>query len=162
MVLLATSKGFERLKVRLKRLESRVMSSQKEVGEAASQGAETWHDNAPYHAALSDLRVHDKILNEAHASLPDLTIVEYPLALPDRKAVYGTKVVFEQDGRKDTLRIVGLGDDDLDKDRVLYNSPIAQILLGHMEGESYAAMLRSKRVQIKIKEVHLLTVSDLE
>jgi len=156
-----TRKGLERLQARIDELERTLRETQQEVGEATRQSSETWHDNAPYDAICADIRIHDERLKEAHRSLIDCEILEYPHTLESNIVRYGSGVIFKIDHERRDFKIVGFGDSDMDKNRILYLSPLAQQLMGHKEDEIFQIELDQKRREVKIEKVYAITDSDL-
>lgn len=99
-------------------------------------------------------------LNESYKELQDVVIQEYPAALRDKVIRYGTRVRFTMDGSPDDINIVSFGDNDFNKNRILYTSPLAKALLNHREGESYEATINGRTSRIQVEEV--LTITDPE
>jgi len=153
---LTTSKGHENLKNKAKALEKRVRDIQSEIGNATEQSSETWHDNAPYSILVEELKIADRRLNDAIAEINGCRISEYPTKLNELVVKYGTQVVFERNGDEITFSIVGYGDVDIDKGRILYHAPIAQILNGRREGEKFIANLHNEPSKFWIKNVTAL------
>ncbi|MFT4303997.1 MAG: GreA/GreB family elongation factor [Candidatus Woesearchaeota archaeon] len=141
----ATHQGLQNLIERAKKLERRVSQTQMQVGEATSQGAESWHDNSVYDSIVYDLQVQNRDLSNLHDLINKITIKEYPekgVILP--KVVYGSLVIFNSDGVEESFSIVGYGDEDITKDRINYETPLAGELLSKKVGDFWVSRLGNK------------------
>lgn len=160
MMKLASPKGAERCRERIGELEAVVREIQGNMGEVTTQSAETWHDNAPYDVLVQELRLKNRMLNESHDILRGCQITPYPV-VSDGRVSYGTRVVFSRDSTHFDFSIVGYGDSDFDKGRILYTSPLSLALMGHMEGDSFYAIVNKEKTLIKIEKVDPITDPDL-
>ncbi len=59
-------------------------------------------------------------------------------------------------------RVVGYGDTDFDKeDRILYESPLAQALIGHKVGDKFRQTINGRESEFVIEKVLLITDPEL-
>jgi len=153
---LMTRKGYEKIARRVAELEVEVSKIESQVGVVTTQSSETWHDNAPYSVLVEELRVADRRLSDAINDARGGKFVEYPTRIVDPIVGYGTRVLFERDGENFDFSIVGFGDSDIDKGRILYRTPIAQILMGRREGERFSDSVNGNSFEFYIKRVEAL------
>ncbi len=158
---LTTLRGLGRQQDKIRLLEAALNEVQKEIGKATSQSAETWHDNAPYEMLKYDINILNRRLAEAHHLLDDAQIVEYPYILSQSIVQYGAGVIFTQGEELQEYKIVGYGEEDIGKGRILYDCPLAKILIGHRQGESFDIVIHRNKSNVYIREVYLLTEKDL-
>lgn len=156
-----TAKGLERCTARVRELELVVRDVQIKVGEMTTQSNETWHDNAPYDTLVQELGIQNQRLTEAHDAVRDYTIRPYPTTIPNKRVCYGSRVLLRRDNEELDLKIVGFGDSDYEKGRVLYTSPIAIALMDHAEGESFRAVINKVKSFITIEQVSPIADPDL-
>ncbi|MAG24906.1 hypothetical protein CMI47_04930 [Candidatus Pacearchaeota archaeon] len=151
-----TSKSLARQRRLIQQLESKLQEKGKELGEAGSQGAESWHDNAPFEAARDEVMLQDKALSRAHEVIAGTQIRDYLRNVGDF-VDYGVGVRFLRDGKLVDLKIVGYGDSDVEEGRVLYESPIAKVLIGKKVGDEFEAEVAGRPAEIKVKEVYVIS-----
>jgi transcription elongation GreA/GreB family factor len=160
-----TSNSLRRYRARLDGLEARMDKTGKDIGEAARQGAESFHDNAPFEAARDELKLYDTLAITGRSLLSGAQIREYPrlLQLPpnQREVLYGTQVTLSRDGHEAVFQIVAHGDADIDKNRILYESPLALALLGRKVGDEFEARIGRRFSNFKVLKVEPLTDPDL-
>lgn len=162
MVNLFSPKGLEKYRRYIEGLEKTLTTYQKEVGETTSQGAESWHDNAPYEALRDNIKISDKMAVDARRLLNDAQIREYPRVLSEPAMVtYGVGVIIIRDGKELNLKIVGHGDSNIDQNRILYESPLAVAIMNKPEGETLRVRIGRRDSEIKIKKIYILNDPDL-
>ena len=130
-----TAEGLEALKIELAALEgpARVelagkIKRARELGDLS--------ENAEYHQAKEEqAHLETKILR-LQARLRNAIVVEAPAAGATVVAFGGTvTVVDEESGREMTYTLVGPTEADLKSGKLSSESPVAQALLGHAEGD---------------------------
>ncbi|MBC8500323.1 MAG: GreA/GreB family elongation factor [Nanoarchaeota archaeon] len=149
-----TKQGLDNYKEYLEGLENRLKELQLQVG-VVTEGTNTWHDNAGYDHLVMDIRVADIRLNEAMAPIRNIELVTYPSSVDH--VMIGSEVAFSIDGQVNTYEIVGYGEDDFDKFRILYNAPIIQKLMGHKKGDKYEAEFMGEKQEIEVLDVKPLS-----
>ncbi len=103
------------------------------VKEAAALGDRS--ENADYIYGKKRLREIDKRIRYLQKRLDDLEIVDRVPPETDR-VFFGAWITLEdEEGRENTIRIVGVDELDLDKGWVSLASPMAKSLLGKYEGD---------------------------
>ncbi len=75
-------------------------------------------------------------------------IISYPSEADS--VVIGTEVSLRIDNKLQSYSIVSYGDVDLDKDRILYESPLAQMLLNRKTGDKFCAEVAGRKSRIEI------------
>ena len=157
---LYTRQGLERQRARISQLEQELATKEKQVYEVARQTANVWHDNAPYESLMEEINQLSKRIIEARGELNCVEIIEYPKLVPETVHV-GVGVIFERDSKAFNLKIVGYGDQDIDRNRVLYEAPISQALMGHRIGDSFEAKIVGKTSQIRLRSIYIIKDEDL-
>lgn len=153
MVKLTTSRGLNRQLAEIRLLEGKVQGIEGGVGEVTTQSSETWHDNAPYSVLVEDLRLANIRLGEAHGVLRGCEVREYPTTLSEERVGYGTRVRFRIDGKPDELCFVGYGETDMDNGFVLYDCPLAKLLVGRLKGEVFKGTINGRTSTYTIDQV---------
>ncbi len=161
MIKLFTKKGMNNYNERIAVLERKLNHQQKEVGVAMNQGAETWHDNSPFECARADLTVTDRMVSELYDNLRYAQIREYPRPNGLDTVEYGTRVVFLRDRKRQEFTLVGYGHGDIDRNRIHYDSPLAQVLIGSKVGQSFDGEVNGRQFSFHILEVYPITDYDL-
>ena len=148
--------GIITYKRRITDLEEQIAALEKQVNESCSQGAETTHDNAPFEVLKNDIGILDTRIREAYSILNEAVVKEYPKPHEVKCVGYGTQVMFERDGKAFDFMIVGYGENNVDKGKILYDCPVALAIEGHKIGEIFRVKINGVMSHIKIKEVHHL------
>lgn len=151
-----TQRGYNTLRANIQELENKVRKIQSQVGVVTTQSSETWHDNAPYSVLVEDLNVADRRLTNAIRDMDGARIREYPVKLEKKVVCYGTEVRFDMDNEEQIFSIVGYGDTDLDKNKILYITPLAKALIGKKEGEKFSEKIVDRVSNFYIKEIKAL------
>lgn len=154
-----TADGIELYRQELEVLEVRLRKKGRGLGEAAADG-NTWHDNASYESLRDEVSIDATMLNEKRQLISGAIAQEYPGEA--RSVAYGTRVVFQRDGKRKDFKFVGLGHVNPDANQFSYESPIAQALMGREPGDEFEAQIGKRTSQIRILEVHALTDNDIE
>jgi len=160
MVKLITSRALIKQQEKIACLEKKMTELEQGVGAATSQGHETWHDNAGFDIAVHEVRIHDVRLSDAYRVLDEAKLAEYPHKV-GTDVSYGTRVIFLRDGKRMDIQIVGYCDANPDRDRILYESPLAKALYDHHIGEVFNVPINGILSNFKIEQVLPITDTDL-
>lgn len=148
-----TRDGYDKLKVELDRLRGpEMIEITKRVATAREMG--DLSENAEYHAAREDQGILQARINDLSDRLSRAVIVDTS-ALPKDTIAFGSKVrVKDLDaGDEETFELVGPGQDNPDKGRILTSSPIGQGLIGRKKGETVEIPIPSGTVRFKVLEI---------
>jgi transcription elongation factor GreA len=130
-----TRDGYEKKKAELDHLQNVVMLEiTRRVASARDLG--DLSENAEYHAAREDQGQLQAKIDLLKYQLSRAFFVDTD-ALPKGEVAFGSKVtVFDEDmDEEETYELVGPGQEDPAKNRILVSSPIGQGLLGKKKGE---------------------------
>jgi len=131
-----TREGYEKLKSDLDRMQHKEMI---EVAQriAAARELGDLSENAEYHAAREDQGMLQARIDSLKDKLSRATFIEKGL-LPSDTVVFGSKVTVKDVdlGDEEDFILVGPGDEDYAKNRILTTSPIGQGLLGKKIGDT--------------------------
>jgi len=104
-----------------------------EVADAAAQGDRS--ENAEYIYGKRRLREIDRRVRFLSKRLDEVTVVTEPPSDP-RRVFFGAHITVEsEDGERNTYRIVGGDESDVDKGWISIDSPMARACLGKREGD---------------------------
>lgn len=153
-----TREGLDKLKAELDHLQNVVMA---EVAQrvASARDLGDLSENAEYHAAREDHGQLEAKINMMRDRIARAMIVDAS-SLSTDSVVFGTRVtVLDLDmDEEETFELVGPGQENPDKNRILTGSPIGQGLLGKKKGE--VAEIPVPRGTIRFK-VLTIAVADL-
>lgn len=138
-------------------LERKMKEAGRAAGEAANQGAETHHDNAPFDAAKADqdlfkarlLRVVDQIRHGVEV---------IPSTLPNDRVTIGKKVTYveEESGQSRTVRIGSYETYVQPSDAipvVAYNAPLGKLLIGLKVDEERGGVIGGSPVTVTVARI---------
>ena len=131
-----TRDGYDKLRAELDRLRGpEMIEITKRVAAARDLG--DLSENAEYHAAREDQGMLQARINDISDRLARSVIVDTS-ALPKDTVAFGSKVkVKDLDMDEDeTFELVGPGQENPDKGRILTSSPIGQGLIGKKKGDT--------------------------
>lgn len=131
------------------------------MGEATQESSETVHDNAPFDVLRTEVNVKGRILRTSQSAMDDCIIREYPKKLDTKIIQYGVGVLFDMNSEEHDFKIVGFGDEDPEKGRIFYKSPLAQKLMGHKQGEIFEVNINGNTSKIKIKDIYVIEDHEL-
>ena len=132
-----TREGYDVLKGEIGQLEAQLIEITKRVATAREMG--DLSENAEYHAAREDQGMQQAKIDLVRHKLAHAMIID-PNQLP--------KGVVEE-----TFELVGPGEDDPDKNRILTTSPIGQGLVGKKKGDIAEIQVPSGMLKFKILEI---------
>jgi transcription elongation factor GreA len=148
-----TRDGYDKLKAELDRLRSSEMIEiTKRVAAARDMG--DLSENAEYHAAREDQGILQARINDMSDRLARAVIVDTS-ALPKGTVAFGSKVkVMDLDiDEEETFELVGPGQENPDKGRILTSSPIGQGLIGKKKGDTVEIPVPRGTIHFKILEI---------
>jgi transcription elongation factor GreA len=148
-----TREGYEKLKAEVAHLNDvKMLEVTKRVAAARDMG--DLSENAEYHAAREDQGLLQAQIDLLRTKLAKAFIID-PSQLPKDTVVFGSKVkVMDLDmDEEETFELVGPGQDDPDKNRILTTSPIGQGLLGKKKGEVAEIQVPRGTIRFKVLEI---------
>jgi transcription elongation factor GreA len=152
-----TREGYDKLKAELDRLRNAEMIAvTTRVAEARAMG--DLSENAEYHAAREDQGILQAKINDMSDRLSRAAIVDTS-SLPKDTVAFGSKVkVMDLDlDEEETYELVGPGQENPDKGRILTGSPIGQGLLGRKINETVEIPVPRGTIRFKILEISAAT-----
>jgi transcription elongation factor GreA len=148
-----TREGYEKLKADLDRMENKEMI---EVTRrvAAARDLGDLSENAEYHAAREDQGMLLAKINLLKDKLGRAYFIDKN-NLPADTVVFGTRVrVKDLDlEEEESFELVGPGEEDYDKNKILSTSPIGQGLLGKKVGEVAEIQVPMGKVRFEVLEI---------
>jgi transcription elongation factor GreA len=148
-----TREGYEKLKAELDRLKNyEMIEVTKRVAAARDMG--DLSENAEYHAAREDQGILQARVNEMSDRLARAVLVDTS-SLPKDTIAFGSKVkVMDLDmDEEETFELVGPGQENPDKGRILTSSPIGQGLIGRRKGETVEIEVPRGTIRFKVLEI---------
>lgn len=148
-----TREGYDKLKAELDRMRNvEMIEVTKRVAEARAMG--DLSENAEYHAAREDQGILQAKINDMSDRLARATIVDTS-TLPKGTVAFGSRVkVMDLDvDEEETYELVGPGQENPDKGRILTSSPIGQGLIGRKLGETVDIEVPRGTIRFKILEI---------
>jgi transcription elongation factor GreA len=130
-----TRTGFEKKRAELERMESHDMIEiTKRVAEARALG--DLSENAEYHAAREDQGLLQAKIDSIRDELARAAIIDLS-TLPHGTVVFGCLVKIKDlaTGKSSAYQLVGPGDEDYEKNKILTSSPRGKGLLGKKIGD---------------------------
>jgi len=150
-----TREGYDKLKSELDRLRTtEMLEVTKRVAAARDMG--DLSENAEYHAAREDQGILQARINDLSDRLSRAVIVDTS-ALPKDTIAFGSKVkVMDLDlDEEETYELVGPGQENPDKGRILTSSPIGKGLIGRRTGETVEIPVPRGTIRFKILEISM-------
>lgn len=149
-----TREGFNKIKAEMQRLENEELPAITEkLAEARAEG--DLKENAEYHAQRENQGMLMAKINELKTKLASASIIDVA-SLPKDEVVFGCTVTVEDMayGDEEQFSLVGAGEDDYSKGRILITSPMGQGLLGKKVGEvaeiqAPAGLMKFKVIKIE-------------
>ena len=148
-----SKEGYERKKAELDHMKNVEMSRiTEQVAEARAFG--DLSENAEYHAAREKQGEIQAKINLLEDQLGRAYIVD-KTNLPTDRVVFGSKVkVLDLDmDDEEEFTLVGPGDEDYDRNRILTSSPIGEGLIGKKVGEVVEIAVPVGTVKFKVLEI---------
>src|SRR5881392_3579158 len=153
-----TREGYDKLRAELDRLQnSEMLAVTKRVAAARDMG--DLSENAEYHAAREDQGILQARINDMSDRLSRAVIID-PTNLSKDTIVFGSKVrVMDLDvDEEETYELVGPGQENPDKGRILSTSPIGQGLIGRKTGETVEIQVPRGTIRFKVLEISAASI----
>jgi transcription elongation factor GreA len=148
-----TRVGYDKLKAELAHLENVEMPAvSARVAQARSEG--DLSENAEYHGARESQGMLQAKINLLRDKLARASIVD-PAALPKGQVVFGATVVLKDLDldEEEIYTLVGAGEEDYDKGKILVTSPFAQGLIGRKIGDRVDIQVPNGTVSVEILDI---------
>jgi transcription elongation factor GreA len=148
-----TREGYDKLKAKLDRMENfEMIEITRRVATAREMG--DLSENAEYHAAREDQGILQAKINDLKDRLGRAYFVDRN-NLPSDTVVFGARVkVKDLDmGEDEAFILVGPGEEDYDKNKILSTSPIGQGLLGKKVGEVAEIQVPMGQLRFEVLEI---------
>jgi len=153
-----TREGYDKLKGELDRLRNfEMLEVTKRVANAREMG--DLSENAEYHAAREDQGILQARINDLSDRVARAIIID-PSNLPKDTVAFGSKVkVMDLDmDEEETFELVGPGQENPDKGRILSTSPIGQGLIGRKPGETVEIQVPRGTIRFKVLEISAASI----
>ena len=145
-----TREGYDKLKAEVDHMMGvEMIAITMRVADARGEG--DLSENAEYHATREEQGMLQAKINEIRDKLGRATIID-PSQRPKDLVIFGSTVrVLDVDmNEEETFTLVGPGDDDPDKNRILSTSPIGQGLIGKKKGQTAEIPIPRGKLHFKI------------
>ncbi len=150
-----TPEGYEKKKAELDYLQGTAMI-EVTTRVATARDLGDLSENAEYHAAREDQGQLQAKINMLKDQLSRSQIIDMS-TLPTDTVAFGSKVRvmdLEMD-EEETFELVGPGQEDPDKNRILTSSPIGQGLIGKRKGETAEIQVPKGVIHFKVLEISM-------
>jgi transcription elongation factor GreA len=148
-----TKEGYEKKKAELDRMKNiEMIEVAKRIATAREMG--DLSENAEYHAAREDQGHLQARINELENQLSTAIIVDKS-TLPTDAVVFGSRVKVKDldDDSVEEFQLVGPGEEDYNKNKILTHSPIGQGLLGKKKGEVVKIQVPMGTIRYQVLEI---------
>ncbi len=148
-----TREGFNKIKAEMQRLENEELPRITEkLAEARAEG--DLKENAEYHAQRENQGMIMAKINELKTKLASASIID-TASLPKDEVAFGCTVTVEDVayGDEETYHLVGAGEEDYNKGKILITSPIGQGLLGKKVGQVAEVQAPAGVIKFKILKI---------
>lgn len=147
-----TRSGYEKLREELARLKERRGQLSVEIGEAREKG--DLKENAEYHAAKEEQAKVQRRMNEMEEKLRSAQIIDESNVIAGEIRIGATAHLKEvKSGEEIEYTLVDPSEADFSKGKISVQSPVAQALLGHKEGEQITVRLPSGPLLYQVTKV---------
>ena len=148
-----TREGFNKLKSDADRMENVDMPAITEkIAAARAEG--DLKENAEYHAQREAQGLLQAKINLLKSKLARAQIID-PATLPRDQVCFGSTVTVKDTdfGDEEQYTLVGAGEEDYDKGRILVTSPLAQGLIGRKKGDKVEIPVPKGTMSFEILEI---------
>jgi len=152
-----TREGYEKLKADLDRMQNHDMIEvTKRIAAAREMG--DLSENAEYHAAREDQGMLQARIDALKDKLARAEIIDPSKVVADQ-VVFGARVRIKNldSGELEVYELVGPGDEDYDKNKILTTSPRGQGLLGKKVGEKVEIRVPRGTLRYQIVDIGVPT-----
>jgi transcription elongation factor GreA len=144
-----TKEGLQNLKDELHELKTvKIPENIKLIKYAAAEG--DLKENAGYHDARERKTWLLRRLEELENAINDAVIYEKKAS---DSIEIGSIVVIELDGKQETYEIMDPSESDILKNKMSYQSPLGQHLMGKKVGQEFNYEIRDKKMKVKVLEI---------
>ncbi len=144
-----TKEGLKKLKEELNELKTvEIKKVTKLIAEAAAFG--DLKENAAYHDARNAKSFLLGRIEQLENAINDSIIVERK---DDGKIQVGSDVVILFDKKEENYQIVAPGESDILKNKLSYQSPFGQKLMGKKVGDEFDYQVKDKNINIKVLKI---------
>src|SRR5262249_11947508 len=150
-----TREGYEKLKADLDRMQNvEMIEAARRIAAARDLG--DLSENAEYHAAREDQGMLQARIDALKDKLSRAYFVDRN-SLSTDSVVFGTRVKVKDldHGDEECFELVGPGDEDYDKNKILTTSPVGQGLLGKKKGEVAEIQVPMGKLRFEILEISI-------
>ena len=147
-----TPAGKKKLQAQLEELEAKRPGIQQAIAEAREKG--DLSENAEYHAARESLALLEAKVDDLNDKLARAQVVDLRKA-PKNRVAFGAIVTLLdlETNEKDTLQLVGLGEEDADDKKILTTSPVGSALLTKKVDEEVEIEVPRGTVRYRVLEI---------
>ena len=144
-----TITGKKKLEADLTELESKRPAIQQAIADAREKG--DLSENAEYHAAREALAMLEARAADLNDKLARAQVVDLRRA-PKNMVAFGAivKLLDLETNEKETLQLVGLGEEDANEKKILTTSPVGSALLRRKVGEEVEITVPRGTVRYKV------------
>ena len=149
MVQYFTKDGLQKLKDELKDLkENKIPETKKLIAEARAFG--DLKENAGYHDARDKMSFQLGRIEQLECAINEAVVKENDGTGCIQS---GCKIVISFGGEKMEYEVVAPSESDILNNKISYQSPLGQMLLGKAVGKEFDFMAVNKKVKVKILEI---------
>lgn len=149
MVQYFTKEGLEKLKKELHELKTKEMKGLvKLISEAAAFG--DLKENSAYHEARNMKSFLLGRIEQLEVAINEAVVVD---KVGENKIQVGSEVLIMFGSEKQKFHIVAPTEADILKNKISYQSPLGQKLIGKKAGEEFNHEIKSKKVKIKVIKI---------
>jgi transcription elongation factor GreA len=146
-----TKEGRNKMLDELDRLTKRKPQIQEEIARAREHG--DLRENAEYHAAKETLTHLGRRIAELESKLSRARIIDEQNMDTSKIYIGATVMLKDEDGDEYTYMIVDVEEANAAESKISFQSPLAQGLLGHREGEKVTISLPRGPMQFDILKI---------
>lgn len=148
-----TQEGYDKLKAELDRMQNVEMPElARRIAEARAEG--DLSENAEYQGTKQEQGLLQARIDLLKEKLSRAVIIDRS-TLPQDTVVFGSQVTIKDldSGEKTTYELVGPGDEDFDKNKILTSSPRGQALLGKKVGDEVVIKVPRGELRYKVLRI---------
>jgi len=149
-----TETGMRNLGGEIQALEKTVRSLESKIHETAESCGDLYHDNPSLNRLHQEIGMFKNKLIEKYKVIREGRIITYPKTVDS--VCLGSKVTIEKNNGQFAYSIMGYGEADLDNNQIIYDSPLAQAIIGAKTGQLVDFRINGNSSKIKILKVEPL------
>lgn len=144
-----TKEGLKKLKEELNELKTKeIKRVTKLIAEAAAFG--DLKENAAYHDARNAKSFLLGRIEQLEGAINEAVIKE---KVDNNKVQLGSKVAILLDGEKEEYHMVAPAESDILKNKISYQSPLGQLLMGREEGKEFFYEINGNKIKVKVVKI---------